>query len=319
MMWNVLVILQRGNLELADRSDEIQKLTGEVYDDDSFHSYLLGFHVDYFQFQLSLFTLRCRFILNDEKATLIHAERFWNFKGLHNPFCYSVFYFLFSALVAIDCWKTAGVTQQFRYWRLFQKFQRLLVAWTKKGDPNTLHLVYLLDAEVLTTKKNVSSMDVQQIYHQSIAQARRSGFIQDAALANERLGEYFLSVQDRDWAQYYLRNAKILYYDWGAKRKVQLMEQRYGSLVEIKVTEADRSKSIVKLSLTLKEFAHVLEFPYARIGWEVLRLNTPYIRSLRPYVHFSIRVSMAQNVTYCIFINESPQTQLSKEVIVDPY
>jgi histidine kinase len=244
MMWNVLLILQRGNLELANRSDEIAKLTGEIHDDDAFVSYLLGFRVDYFDFQYSLFTLRSRFYLEDEESTHMLAEKFWNFKGVHGPYCHSVLYFLFSALVALECWKKAGVTQRFRFWRLFRKFQRLLTAWTKKGDPNTLHLVYLLDAEVVATKKNVLPLDVQRMYHQSISQARRVGFIQDAALANERLGEYFLSKQDHDWAQYYLQNAKVLYYDWGAKKKVQQMEKKYGELVEIKVTEDDLSKSL---------------------------------------------------------------------------
>jgi hypothetical protein len=236
MIWDVLLIVQRSNLELADRSEEIVKLIGLVPDDESFLSYLNGERTNIHDYFYCILTLYSHFIVGDKKSTLIYARKCWRLKCLQGAFHYSVIHFFYSSLVAMECWreergKISSSQKRWRYWRIFRKVQRILQSWTEKGDPNTIHLSALLRAEVLTTKQNVTMESIQEAYHQSINPAQRSGFLHNAALGNELLGQYCLRLGDYDLARHYLERAKILYFDWGAFKKVKAMELAYGNLV----------------------------------------------------------------------------------------
>jgi hypothetical protein len=114
-------------------------------------------------------------------------------------FVYAATYSLFSALIALEHWKKSYGPKRFRYWRIFRKNHRELQSWVARGNPNTRHLVYLLDAAYLSTKKGKDD-EVKRMYDKSIAVARRGGFVHDAALANELAGVYYLNRLDTDWA-----------------------------------------------------------------------------------------------------------------------
>jgi hypothetical protein len=236
MMWNFLLIAQRGNLELADRSEELVKLIGLVPDDESFLSYLNGERANLHEYLYYIVTLCSRYIVGDKESALIYARKCWRLKCLQGAFHYSVIHFFYSSLVAMECWreetgKISSSQKRWRYWRIFRKFQRILQSWTEKGDPNTIHLAALLRAEVLATKQNVTMESIQDAYHQSINPAQRSGFLHNAALGNELLGQYCLRLRDYNLARHYLERAKVLYFDWGAFKKVKTMELTYGNLV----------------------------------------------------------------------------------------
>jgi hypothetical protein len=242
MMWNVLLIAQRANLELADRSEEIDKLIGIVPDDESFLSYLNGERAYLHHYLYCILTMRSRYIVGDKISSRVYAKKCWRLKYLQGAFHYSVIHFFYSALVAMECWRAESEKfnasqRRWRYWRLFRRFQRTLQSWTAKGDPNTVHLVALLRAEVLTTKQNMTMESIQEAYHQSINPARRSGFLHDAALGNELLGRYCLSSGDIDLASRYLEQAKALYFDWGAFKKVKDLQLLYGNLVQNRLSK----------------------------------------------------------------------------------
>ena len=70
--------------------------------------------------------------------------------------------------------------------------------------------------------------------------------MQDAALANELCGGYFLSQKDFYWASYYYTCAVGLYRDWGATAKVEELMQQKGAYIqridnaEMKSSQRDR-------------------------------------------------------------------------------
>jgi hypothetical protein len=236
MMWNILLIAQRSNLELSDRSTEIIKLIDFIPDDDTFYSYILGADVEFHDFLFSILTLRSRYIVGERESALLFARKCWLLKGIKAAFHYCIVHFFYSALVALECWKEHRGAKRFRFWRIFCKFERLLKLWTIKGNPNTLHLVTFLSAECLASKESSDFQAVQEAYHEAITQATRCGFIQDAALGNEHLGKYCLSQCDNELAAHYLERAKLLYFDWGAFKKVNRMSIEYGNLLRNEIS-----------------------------------------------------------------------------------
>ena len=69
------------------------------------------------------------------------------------------------------------------------------------------------------------------MYEKSILLSTRMGMVHDAALANERYGEFYLNVLNNEsQATYYLEKAQTYYSEWGATAKVEQMNDRYASL-----------------------------------------------------------------------------------------
>jgi hypothetical protein len=68
-------------------------------------------------------------------------------------------------------------------------------------------------------------------YNHAISTAARHAFLHDRALANERAGEFFLQIDDLDWATYYLRDAHQLYLDWGALAKAAHLWEKHANVL----------------------------------------------------------------------------------------
>lgn len=65
---------------------------------------------------------------------------------------------------------------------------------------------------------------IKECFDKAISAASRAGVMHEAALANERAGEYFASKQDDFWAKHYFTHANNLYSSWGAVIKVNQLE-----------------------------------------------------------------------------------------------
>ena len=230
VMWNAIVIMQRQFLELVGRSHEMSRLTITVLDDTAFEKFLVKSKAEMCLLLFGICTTMSRYYLGDVESALKFAERCWRSKSLKGVFVYSVPFFLVSALTALEHCKTLHGPKRFRYWRVFRRFHKEVKLWAAKGDPNTHHLVHLLDAELMVAR-NGKTDEIQCTYDEAIATAIQGGFVQDAALANELAGIYLLT-RNKERASHYLTRSKALFTDWGATAKVRQMEAKYGSLAE---------------------------------------------------------------------------------------
>jgi len=89
---------------------------------------------------------------------------------------------------------------------------------------------------VLSRKISNSSLIFFTPSDEAIRVAGKSGFTQNEALANERVGKFFHERDDIEWASFYLDRAHKLYKRWGARAKADQLEARYGDFVEDKTT-----------------------------------------------------------------------------------
>ncbi|CAB9517825.1 Transcriptional regulator [Seminavis robusta] len=124
----------------------------------------------------------------------------------------------------------ARETKKRKYKRHAQKQRALIGAWTKKGNPNTIHYKHLLDAENAALKGRVSQ--AKEFYRKAVATSSRAGFVHDAALACERFAEYLLhDLEDKESAALQMREAIRFYAEWGATRKVDMVRNKYPDLL----------------------------------------------------------------------------------------
>lgn len=158
--------------------------------------------------------------------------------------CARTFFF---GLIAVDLYRKH---RKRKYKQLAQKMAAKLKKWTTAGAINCLHKYLILKAELASIKGSVDEVktdgdssinDIRRIYDAAISSSQRSGFGQDAALANERAGEYLLRLRkegdlddpnDYYWPEIYITRAHRLYSEWGALGKANDLSQRRSDLIE---------------------------------------------------------------------------------------
>ncbi|MCW5314088.1 AAA family ATPase [Nostoc sp. KVJ3] len=146
-------------------------------------------------------------------------------KGLiHVP----IFYF-YDALVRLAVYPTASETEQISIIERVTNHQEKLKKWADYAPSNQAHRYALVIAEkcrVLGAKA-----EAIEYYDRAIAQAKENEYLNEEAIANELAAKFYLEWGKERIAQEYLINAYYCYTRWGAKAKVDDLEQRYPRLL----------------------------------------------------------------------------------------
>src|SRR4028119_2430525 len=107
--------------------------------------------------------------------------------------------------------------------------QQKMQKWAHHAPMNHLHKFYLVEAErhrVLDEK-----IEAIEMYDKAIALAKENKYLNEEALANELAAKFYLSWGKETIAQVYMQNAHYSYSRWGAKRKVEDLEEKYPQLL----------------------------------------------------------------------------------------
>lgn len=102
--------------------------------------------------------------------------------------------------------------------------------WADQGPMNFQHKLDLIEAEQASLLGQ--PWQAMEHYDRAIAGAQEQGYLQEAALANERAAEFYFSQGRDKVARVYLAEAHYDYRRWGAQAKVQWLENRYPHLTD---------------------------------------------------------------------------------------
>jgi predicted ATPase/signal transduction histidine kinase/CheY-like chemotaxis protein/tRNA A-37 threonylcarbamoyl transferase component Bud32 len=117
--------------------------------------------------------------------------------------------------------------------------------WSKHCPSTYLHQRLLIEAELARITGNV--LEAQDLYDQAISSARSNKFLQNEALASELAAKFWLGKGKEKIAKVYMSEAHYGYQRWGAKRKVEDLEEKYPQLLPLSSSPA---KSITATSTT---------------------------------------------------------------------
>jgi hypothetical protein len=110
-----------------------------------------------------------------------------------------------------------------------QANQEKMQKWAHHAPMNFLHKFYLVEAErhrVLDEK-----IEAIEMYDKAIALAKENKYVNEEALANELAAKFYLQWGKEKLAQLYLIDAYYSYSRWGAKAKIDSLEQCYPQLL----------------------------------------------------------------------------------------
>jgi predicted ATPase/serine phosphatase RsbU (regulator of sigma subunit)/tRNA A-37 threonylcarbamoyl transferase component Bud32 len=140
--------------------------------------------------------------------------------------------------VGYDC---ADGEKQAQYVEKIKSNLEKFKLWSKHCPSTYLHQRLLIEAELARITGN--ALEAQDLYDQAISSARENKFLQNEALASELAAKFWLSKGKEEIAQLYMKKAHYGYQLWGAKRKVEDLEEKYPQLLP-KSSAASRMTTI---------------------------------------------------------------------------
>ena len=131
----------------------------------------------------------------------------------------------YSSLTLIRHYEDASAEDQNRYWKQIEVNQKEMQEWADNCPDNFLHKYLLVAAEMARLSGNWR--EAMDLYDRAISSAKEYEFIQNEALGNELAAKFWLELNKESFAKLYLRRARQCYQIWGAKRKVEHLEEQY--------------------------------------------------------------------------------------------
>ncbi|HLP91511.1 MAG TPA: AAA family ATPase [Nostocaceae cyanobacterium] len=117
-----------------------------------------------------------------------------------------------------------------QYLKQVETNQNKMKVWADNAPYTYKHKYDLVEAE----KARVLGKNWQagELYSQAIRGAKETGYLQEEAIGNELAAKFYLAQGREEIAQTYLINAYYCYHNWGAKAKVEDLENSYSRLLK---------------------------------------------------------------------------------------
>ncbi len=139
-------------------------------------------------------------------------------------------HYLYYSLILTALYSTATNSQQQEYGEILKLNQQKMKIWADNCPENFLHKYLLVEAEIA----RISGKEIELtwgLYDRAIASAHENEYIQNEALGNELAAQFWLGKGKEEIAKLYMKKAHYGYQLWGAKRKVEDLEQKYPQLL----------------------------------------------------------------------------------------
>ncbi len=167
----------------------------------------------------------------------------------------------YQSLILTALYPAATFVEQKQYWHQLERNQTQMKIWADNCEANFLHKYLLIEAEMARISGN--RLEAMELYDLAIASANTYGFIQNEALASELAANFWLGMNKEDFAQFYLYKAYNGYQIWGAKFKVEDLENQYSFWLNPRLvnlnTNNKNSQTTITQNSTTTNFAASLD------------------------------------------------------------
>ena len=175
-------------------------------------------------------------------SNLEYAETLFDYIPAMSSIAKHNFYY---SLTLIAHYPNASPQSQKEYWQQIETNQKQMKDWADNCEANFLHKYLLVAAEM--ARISGKWQEAMTLYDSAIASAKEHEFIQNEALGNELAAKFWLQLGKEEFAKLYMRKARQGYQIWGAKRKVEDLEEKYPQWFTSPSSESD---GVTKTSIT---------------------------------------------------------------------
>ena len=134
-------------------------------------------------------------------------------------------YYFYLSLTLIALYPTARLHEKIMFRCILYKNQIKMRRLANNCPDNFLHKYLLVAAEMSGTFG--SEYEASRLYNLAIKSAKKNGYIQNEAIANERAAKFCMVKTKSNAAKNYLLESRSCYLKWGASAKVKDLEREY--------------------------------------------------------------------------------------------
>jgi|WetSurSiteA1Bulk_404760.scaffolds.fasta_scaffold00015_14 predicted ATPase/signal transduction histidine kinase len=187
------------------------------------------------------------FIFDDRKNSLEIALEAEKYKAPMIGLVYLPLLYFYTSLIYLSHCPGATIKKRLFYLKKVYFNQKQLKKWAKYAPENFLHKWHLVEAE--RCKIYGRSLKAMKHYDKAVILARKNGYTHEEALTNELAAKYFLICGYDRIAMAYMKEACYLYTVWGAKAKVDHLNENYSELL-YSAPEAGGKEREIEFSLS---------------------------------------------------------------------
>ena len=221
--------IRQAMLNLAGRCVNPLVMTGEAMDEDEFLAMpysAMGLYNFY------LYKLQVCYLYGEIEVANDLLKKAKKHSKSAISFCEKSVLMYYEALIPLTLAMRTGSRTSKRRARSAINAVRKAVTVEHKGM-NLSHKLMILDAGFLSLSSKKEEL-VQQAYEKAIKMATRTGFRQDAAVANLHSGLYCLNVRDDKYgASYHIGRSVELFEDWGAVGVSKHISRQFSRTVDL--------------------------------------------------------------------------------------
>ncbi|MFP4017144.1 MAG: AAA family ATPase, partial [Halanaerobiales bacterium] len=221
---------------LSNTNEKPWKLSGCYYTEkDEIQDYSERNYT--FKININFNKMMLAYLSGDIDKALDYSEKAWGYKeGAIGTYLIPLYYF-YSTLIRL---KTTGkrksnqmnskipFLEKFKSGIIIRRYLRELKGFYRDSAENYENKYFLVRAEYLHKRGKYEKALIN--YNRAIQAAKKYGFTQEEALANELAAEFLVSTGQEDLAEEYIANAVFSYLKWGCPWKAEELQQKYSDL-----------------------------------------------------------------------------------------
>ncbi|MDZ4878975.1 MAG: Sensor histidine kinase RcsC [Chroococcidiopsis cubana SAG 39.79] len=212
-------------LNMMGRNQNLCQLKGEAYDEEKMLPLYQQTDNQLAIHYLYLHKLALCYVFENYPEALNSIPQIENSFGASTGQLTVVIFYFYDSLVQLAVYSETSQPEQQGILDKVQANQEKMLKWAHYAPMNHLHKYYLVEAEryrVLGEK-----IEAMEMYDKAIALAKENEYLNEEALACELAGKCYLGWGREEIAQLYLQKAYHAYQVWGARGKVEHLEEKY--------------------------------------------------------------------------------------------
>ncbi|MBF0396844.1 MAG: response regulator [Desulfobacterales bacterium] len=164
--------------------------------------------------------------INDAKESVSAIEELLTFIPATFPIAIYCFY---HSLIYLHNYTQISDEEKLNILSVAKSDQNKMKNWAENAPENFLHMFQLVGAEIARVEgKQDEAID---LYDKAIESAKKYGFMQNEALANELAAKFWLTRHKEKIAKIYMTDAYQCYKNWGAEAKLNQLKKNFAHLL----------------------------------------------------------------------------------------
>ncbi|MEG4023582.1 AAA family ATPase [Microcoleus sp. S13C4] len=222
-IWHQLLLNLLGKaanpLELIGESFDESVMLPRLHAENNYYALLIGYLAKTFVF----------YLLEESALAVQSAANAANYSSAGAGAEYFVTLHLYQSLALLANYPNVSSQERSHYLSQVDANQEKMQLWMQHAPMNYEHKYRLVEAE----KHRVFNQKTEAIefYDLAIKGAKENAYLQEEAIANELAAKFYLDWGKEKVAASYMQEAYYCYARWGAKAKIEDLEQRYPQLL----------------------------------------------------------------------------------------